>query len=167
MRFHLAAAIVCSLSAASLVAGQLPKLAEDSSIAYSKTSATDPVARLLKKIDAGETRLAFDEQHGYLPSVLQALNVPVSSQGLVFSRTSLQVDRIAPWSPRAIYFNDDVYVGWVQGGPIMEIASVDPKLGAVFYTIAQEPDGTSADGSFDIPLSPSAGSPVLSPRFAR
>ena len=48
------------------------------------------------------------------------------------------MDHIAPWSPRAVYFNDDVYVGWVQGGPIMEIASVDPKLGAVFYTVDQE-----------------------------
>src|SRR5262245_16608106 len=169
MRLCFATAIVCVLCAASaLVAGQqLPKLAEDAAIAYSKTAAADPVARLQKKIDAGEATLAFDEQRGYLSSLLAALEIPVSSQGLVFSRTSLQVDRIAPWSPRAIYFNDEVYVGWVQGGPIMEIASVDPKLGAVFYTIAQEPDGTSADGSFDIPLSPSAGSPVLSPRFAR
>src|SRR5204863_393113 len=73
------------------------------------------------------------------PAVLKALKVPVSSQGLVFSRTSLQVDRIAPWTPRAIYFSDDVYVGWVQGGPIMEIAAVDPSLGAVFYTVTQEP----------------------------
>src|SRR5262245_25004046 len=168
MRSSPAIALVCALSATSvLVAGQLPRLAEDSAIAYSKTPATDPVAQLQKKIDSGEVMLAFDEQHGYLSSLLRALEIPVSSQGLVFSRTSLQVDRIAPWSPRAVYFNDDVYVGWVQGGPIMEIASVDPKLGAVFYTIAQEPDGTSADGSFDIPLSPSAGSPVLSPRFAR
>jgi hypothetical protein len=138
MRLYLAVASVCSLSASALVAGQLPRLAEDSAIAYSKTAATDPVAQLQKKIDAGEVTLAFDEQRGYLPSLLRALDIPVSSQGLVFSRTSLQVDRIAPWSPRAIYFNDDVYVGWVQGGPIMEIASVDPKLGAVFYTIDQE-----------------------------
>jgi hypothetical protein len=131
--------LVCSLFAASaLVADQLPRLAEDSAIAYSKTAATDPVARLQQKIEAGETTLEFDEQRGYLPALLHALEVPVSSQALVFSRTSLQVDRIAPWSPRAVYFNDDVYVGWVQGGPIMEIASVDPKLGAVFYTVDQE-----------------------------
>jgi len=116
----------------------LPRLAEDSAIAYSKTAATDPVARLQKKIDSGELTLTFDEQHGYLSSLLRALEIPVSSQGLVFSRTSLQVDRIAPWSPRAVYFNDDVYVGWVQGGPIMEIAATDPKLGAVFYTLDQE-----------------------------
>src|SRR5262245_7862943 len=140
MRLCFATAIVCVLCAASaLVAGQqLPKLAEDSAIAYSKTAATDPVAQLQKKIDAGEVTLAFDQQRGYLASLLRALEIPVSSQGLVFSRTSLQVDRIAPWSPRAIYFNDDVYVGWVQGGPIMEIAATDPKLGAVFYTIDQE-----------------------------
>lgn len=125
---------------ASVVAlAQLPALADREPIAYTHTAATDAVARLQAAIDRGETRLEFDAKRGYLPSVLKALDVPVSSQGLVFSRTSLQVDRIAPWSPRAIYFNDDIYVGWVQGGPIMEIASVDPKLGAVFYTLDQRP----------------------------
>jgi hypothetical protein len=125
------------LAATAVVSAQLPSLAEQA-VAYSRTAATDPVARLQQKIDRGEMQLAFDESRGYLPAVLQALNVPVSSQGLVFSRTSLQVDRIAPWTPRAIYFNDDVYVGWVQGGPIMEVASVDPVLGGVFYTLTQE-----------------------------
>ena len=105
---------------------------------YATATPDDAVARLQKKLDAGSAALVFDKDRGYLPSVLKALDVPVSSQGLVFSRTSLQVDRIAPWSPRAIYFNDDVYVGWVQNGPIMEIASADPVLGAVFYTLRQE-----------------------------
>ncbi len=114
-------------------------LAETDPIAYSKTAPTDAVAKLQQQIDAGTVTLAYDEAHGYLPAVLKALHVPVSSQGLVFSRTSLQVDRIAPWTPRAIYFNDDVYVGWVQGGPIMEVASADPKLGGVFYTLSQQP----------------------------
>jgi hypothetical protein len=124
-------------AATAVLCAQLPSLAEQA-VAYSKTAASDPIARLQQRLDAGEARLDFDEAHGYLPSVLRALQVPVSSQGLVFSRTSLQVDRIAPWTPRALYFNDDVYVGWVQGGPIMEVASVDPTLGAVFYTLAQE-----------------------------
>jgi hypothetical protein len=66
----------------------------------------------------------------------------VSSQGLVFSKTSLQVDRIGPWAPRALYFNDDVYLGWVQGGSIVEVASVDPKLGTVFYSLAQDRETT-------------------------
>jgi hypothetical protein len=121
-----------------IASAQISNIAEHESIAYSKNAPTDAVARLQQQIDAGEVTLAFDEAHGYLPAVLRALDVPVSSQGLVFSRTSLQVDRIAPWTPRAIYFNDDVYVGWVQGGPIMEIASADPKLGGVFYTLTQE-----------------------------
>ncbi|MDE3154163.1 MAG: hypothetical protein KGN76_03630 [Acidobacteriota bacterium] len=108
-------------------------------IGYNTATPTDPVAQLQQQIDSGQVHLAFDPAHGYLPAVLKALHVPISSQGLVFSRTSLQVDHIAPWTPRAVYFNDDVYVGWVQGGPIMEVASVDPKLGGVFYTLDQQP----------------------------
>lgn len=103
------------------------------------STTSDPVARLQAKIASGEVTLAFDEARGYLPSLLAALGIPASSQGLVFSKTSLQVDRIAPWSPRAVYFSDDVYVGWVQQGPIMEIAAVDPTEGPVFYTLPQEP----------------------------
>src|SRR5256885_9461638 len=118
---------------------QYQSAAEHPGIAYSKSTPTDAVARLQRAIGSGEITLKYDADRGYLPAVLDALKVPVSSQGLVFSRTSLQVDKIAPWSPRAIYFSDDVYVGWVQGGPIMEVASVDPQLGAVFYTVTQEP----------------------------
>jgi hypothetical protein len=125
-------------AAAPAVLAQYSSAAEHPAIAYSKATPTDRVARLIASIDSGETTLSFDPDHGYLPALLNALKVPVSSQGLVFSRTSLQVDRITPWTPRALYFNDDVYLGWVQGGPIMEIASVDPQLGAVFYTVTQE-----------------------------
>src|SRR4051795_4391332 len=116
---------------------QYQSAAEHPAIAYSKSTPTDAVARLQQAVDAGTATLAYDKDHGYLPAILSALKVPVSSQGLVLSKTSLQVDKIAPWSPRAIYFSDDVYVGWVQDGPIMEIASVDPTLGAVFYTLDQ------------------------------
>ena len=126
--------VVC----ASVVAlAQLPPLAERDAIAYSKSAPHDAVARLQEALDRGDAKLEFDAERGYLPSVLKQLDVPISSQGLVFSRTSLQVDHIAPWAPRAIYFNDDVYVGWAQKAPIMEVASVDPKLGAVFYTLNQ------------------------------
>jgi len=98
----------------------------------------DPIARLQARIDAGDVVLAYDSTLGYLPAVLKALEIPVSSQGLVFSRTSLQTDHITPWSPRALYFNDDVYVGYVQDGFILEIAAVDRKAGAVFYTLSQK-----------------------------
>lgn len=99
--------------------------------------AGDPIMELRERLAAGELTLAFDSAHGYLPALLDALDVPVSSQTLVFSRTSLQTDRIAPWAPRALYFNDDVYIGWVQESPIIEIAAIDPEGGAVFYTLSQ------------------------------
>ena len=69
--------------------------------------------------------------------MLDALKVPKSSQMLVFSKTSFQRERIAPKTPRAIFFNDDVYIGFVQGSPLLEFSSVDPKLGGVFYTLEQ------------------------------
>ena len=127
-----------SLATIGVVAQQQPRLADHAAIAYATSTPADRIARLQASIDAGAAALEFDEQRGYLPSLLRALEIPVSSQGLVFSRTSLQVDRIAPWTPRAVYFSDDAYVGWVQDGPIMEIATVDPSLGAVFYTLRQE-----------------------------
>ena len=130
--------VPCVLALGVAAGAQIASIAEQDPIDYSTSAPRDSVAQLQQKIDAGEVTLAYDEAHGYLPAVLRALHVPVSSQGLVFSRTSLQVDRIAPWTPRAIYFNDDLYVGWVQGGPIMEVASADPALGGVFYTLSQE-----------------------------
>ncbi len=101
----------------------------------------DPVAQLQARIDRGERVLAYDRTHGYLPDILAALRVPVSSQGLVFSKTSFQLERISPRAPRAIYFNDDVYVGQVQGSEILEFSAVDPKLGAIFYILRNVPGG--------------------------
>lgn len=130
------AALCFSIAAGALA--QRPTLLDSPAIAYTKTTPTDAIARLQQQLEAGTATLAFDPVRGYLPSLLEHLEVPTASQGLVFSRTSLQVSHIAPWSPRAVYFNDGVYVGFVKDGPIIEIASVDPKLGAVFYTLSQE-----------------------------
>src|SRR5689334_20549121 len=85
-----------------------------------------PVAQLQKEMDQGKATLSYDASHGYLKSLLEELKIPVDSQGLVFSKTSLQANLISPDSPRAVYFNDDVYVGWVRNGQALEIASVDP-----------------------------------------
>lgn len=98
----------------------------------------DAVARLQRNVDARETTLAFDETFGYLPSVLKALDIDPSSQSLVFTKTSFQIGRISPETPRAVYFTDDAYVAWLQDGESLEISSVDPNLGAVFYTLPQE-----------------------------
>lgn len=99
---------------------------------------TDPVATLQQRINHGQAQLKYDDHHGWLESVLRELHVPVSSQGLVFSKTSFQATRISPHAPRAVYFNDDLYIGWVQGGTVLEIASIDPKSGLVFYTLPQQ-----------------------------
>jgi hypothetical protein len=66
--------------------------------------------------------------------------VPESSQTLVFSKTSLQRQRISPSTPRALYFSDDTYVGFCQNGDLLEISTVDNELGAVFYTLDQNPE---------------------------
>jgi len=105
-------------------------------IDYLNAEVHDRVAVLSEKLQAGETNLQFDDQHGYLPAVLEALDVPVSSQSLVFSKTSLQLHRISPRRPRALYFNDDVYVGYCQQGDVLEFAATDAKQGATFYTLA-------------------------------
>ncbi len=96
------------------------------------------MARLKERLDAGSITFVHDSVLGYLPAILRAFNIPTSSQSLVFSRTSIRTDLIAPWSPRALYFNDDVYVGWVQGSEFLEIAAVNPTTGAVFYTMSQD-----------------------------
>src|SRR5690348_17290242 len=82
----------------------------------------DPVAVLQGKLDSKAQSLAYDDDFGYLKSVLDALAVPKSSQVLVFTKTSFQRNLIAPETPRAIYFGDDAYVGFVQGGDVLELA---------------------------------------------
>jgi hypothetical protein len=128
------AAVLLSAAAGSLRSS--PTAAPRAMRADTVTS-SDPIARLQARLDAGET-LPHDSVLGYLPGLLQALKIPVSSQGLVFSRTSLQTELIGTWSPRALYFNDDVYIGYVQGSEFLEIASVSPIAGAIFYTMQQE-----------------------------
>ena len=110
-------------------------------IAYGKTTPDNVISRLQQRLDGGRARLAYEEKFGYLRALLRELDVPESSQMLVFSKTSLQRERIRPSTPRAIYFNDDVYVGYCRGGAVCEVTAVDPKLGAVFYTLDQEPAG--------------------------
>ncbi|QDV43193.1 hypothetical protein Enr13x_30480 [Stieleria neptunia] len=106
-------------------------------INYLDAEVNDPVAQLSQKLESGETTLHYDDQFGYLQSVLTALDVPTSSQTLVFSKTSLQLHRISPRRPRALYFNDDVYVGYCQNGDVLEFAATDAKQGAIFYTLKQ------------------------------
>jgi hypothetical protein len=111
---------------------------DEDAIRYSKSPDTGPVARLQQKIDQGAIDFAHDPKFGYLPALLRSLNIPVSSQMLVFSKTSFQRERISPKNPRAIFFNDDVYIGYVAGSTMLEVSAADPKLGGVFYTLDQK-----------------------------
>src|SRR5262245_35099602 len=100
-------------------------------IQYSRATSDNRVSRLQARLDGGTAKLTFDAARGYLPSVLKELQVSPQTQSLVFSKTSLQRQRISPRTPRAIYFNDEVYVGYCQHGDVMEVSAVDPQLGAV------------------------------------
>jgi hypothetical protein len=101
-------------------------------ISYSDTPEAGPVAELRQRLESGALTLTPGSEKDVLQQVLEELHVPPESQVLVFSKTSKQNERIHPATPRAIYFSDDVYVGWVPGGMI-ELGSVDPGLGAVFH----------------------------------
>jgi hypothetical protein len=46
----------------------------------------------------------------------------------------MQGGLIDPRNPRALYFSDSVYVGWVPGG-LIEVASTDAVLGPVYYSL--------------------------------
>jgi hypothetical protein len=123
---------------------------EHKAIQYAELAADDPVARLQKQIEKGEVKLEFQSNRwGYLPSLLKNLGVNIDSQVLVFSKTSFQADRISPARPRAIYFNDNVSVGFVQGADVLELASLDPRQGVIFYTLdarnAAAPDFSRRD----------------------
>jgi hypothetical protein len=107
-------------------------------IAYASAPIDDAVTRLNAKLASGAVTLESKGPSGYLESLLKALDVPVSSQVLVFSKTSFQAPRIGPSNPRSIFFNDTVSVGWVRTGPVLELVAQDPNEGAIFYTLSQD-----------------------------
>ena len=110
----------------------------DAPINYRSNDLSDPVSRLEHQLETGQAHLVYEPQHGYLRSVLQSLQVPVDSQTLVFSKTSFQYPKISPEHPRALYFNDDVYVGSVHEGKAIEIVSFDPMQGAIYYLLDEQ-----------------------------
>jgi hypothetical protein len=105
---------------------------EQAPIRYSDTKPNDVVSRLQARLDSRELKIEGTEKDA-VRAILRELRIPEASQLLVFSKTSVQRVRISPQTPRAIYFNDECYVGWVPGG-LVEIAAIDPQLGPVFYT---------------------------------
>lgn len=99
---------------------------------YWKRTPHDRFSRWMTDVQSGRVELDYSGEKAFVASVLKSLDIPASSQMLVFSTTSLQLSLISPRSPRAIFFNEDIYLGHVVGGKI-EVVSVDPDLGGVFY----------------------------------
>ena len=91
----------------------------------------DVFSRIIAQIASGEIQLDTTSDQAQLTSLLKALGIPATSQLLVYSATSFQGGLIQPSNPRALYFNDEVYLGYVPGGRF-EVAAIDPELGPIF-----------------------------------
>jgi hypothetical protein len=134
--------LVCVLAAASAMVGaqrggMFHGSPDDPAIKYSTGPLNNAVASLNQRIERGDVRLAFEGRSGYLRTALEALDISVDSQMLVFSPTSLQAPRISAANPRALFFSDRVVLGWVRDGDLLEVAAPDAELGVVFYTLDQ------------------------------
>jgi hypothetical protein len=142
--FVLAAGVLCVVARAPLPVvaqrgGMFLGSTEDPAIAYSTAPLSNAVSETIAKLRDGRTRLSFDGRSGYLRSALSALDIPVESQVLVFSKTSFQRRHISDTNPRALFFNDRVALGWVRDAEIIEVAAHDAKEGMIFYTLDQRP----------------------------
>lgn len=104
---------------------------------YGAAKKTDPMSRLMTRAASGEFDFGKEDGLPLLRKILTALDVPESSQILVFSRTSLQRELIEPGNPRAMYFNEETHVAWMPDGKV-EIISFDPAVGGIFFI--EEPD---------------------------
>jgi hypothetical protein len=119
-------AVIVLLVSAAIIAGQ----------SGGPSNLNDPVALLARQIERGGTQLEYDSGGwGYLRSLLKHLDINIDSQILVFSKTSFQLTKISPQTPRALFFNDAVAIGSVQDGAVFEMTSVDPVQGLIFYTL--------------------------------
>jgi hypothetical protein len=107
---------------------------------YWKRPLKDRFTKLMGDFADGKVPLDTTSEKAYVVSVLKALDIPVTSQMLLFSTTSLQLRLISPRNPRALFFNEDLYFGWMPGGKI-EIVSIDPEIGGIFYIFDINLDG--------------------------
>lgn len=126
IRLLLATAAACATAAAASYDVEEPQ--HD----YWNRPLTDPFTKFKQELEAGRAQLDTTGEKECLLSLLKALRIPASSQMLIFSTTSLQLSLISPRNPRALYFNEDVYVGFIPGGKF-EIVSLDPQAGGIFY----------------------------------
>ena len=112
-------------------------LDEHPTIQYANRPTRDRVSALNHAIVQGTRSLEFQERDGYLRPLLEALGIQVESQLLVFSKTGIQRGVTGPRSPRALFFDDSLVVGYIPGARWIELAAHDPEQGVVFYTLEQ------------------------------
>ncbi|HTQ98417.1 MAG TPA: hypothetical protein VMH83_00440 [Candidatus Acidoferrum sp.] len=124
----LLASVLCARGAAAQ-----PGSDEYALMGYDGPATHNRVAALADKLASGAVKLEYKGNRGYLDSLLAALDIDPHSQLLVFSKTSLQYPLIDGDHPRAVYFNDDTYIGWVQNSNLVEVMTMDDALGVVFY----------------------------------
>ncbi|MEM9345063.1 MAG: hypothetical protein AAGB26_00470 [Planctomycetota bacterium] len=110
----------------------------------------DPRAAITAALDGG-LLASHGSNNDKLRSMLEVAGVPETSQVLVFSKTSLQHRLISPSNPRAIYFNDNCYIGYVPGG-LVEYgdADPDPAVGSGMFAVDLRDEAKaslSVDGS--------------------
>ena len=130
-------------------AGTFRGSSDDPAIQYSTRPLSNPVADLNQKLQDGSARLTFDGRSGFLRSALDALQLPLDSQLLVFSRGSLQGRQIGEQNPRALFFNDRVALGWVRDGNVIEVAAQDESAGVAFYTLEQREHAADGPPQFE------------------
>lgn len=140
LSFALIAAAVWGLCAAEAAAQGRRLSIGEKGLDYYGPETDNPFATLMDKVERGELKLPYHETQGYLPALLRELDLAPESQLLLFSKSSLQSGHIGPTTPRALYFNDDITLGWIPNAPIIELMAQDPVKGTMFYSIPQEPD---------------------------
>ena len=110
---------------------------------YYETTAQDSFHQYINQLHSlNLDALKFKHELDALRSILKILEIPESSQVLVFSNTSLQLSKINPHNPRAIFFKDDLYLGYVPGG-FIEILAIDPERGVIPYEFDLPRDGNN------------------------
>lgn len=107
-------------------------------ISYSDTKPNDRITQLQSDTKTGKLKFTQKTEKDFVGALLKELNIPFSSQALVFSKTSLQSSAINPGQPRAIYFNEEVYFGWTRNRDL-ELMAAEPNLGITFYLIHRDP----------------------------
>jgi hypothetical protein len=101
---------------------------------YYEGEPQDPASVLFRDIKEGSKVPDTRSGKAYALWLMRELNVPLQSQMLVFSKTGLQRKVVSPATPRAMFFNDQTAITWIQDGMI-EIESFDPLRGPVFYIL--------------------------------